>query len=309
MSLSRPQKIIVIAGLTASGKSELAVKIAKKYNGEIISTDSRQIYRGLDLGTGKVAGAWYRGIFMYKRVPHYCIDFVSPKKMFSVSEFKKCAATAIRDIANRGKIPILAGGTGFWIDAVVHNFTLPEVPPSHELRKQLTKKTPAELFNILARLDPKRSASIDPHNPRRLIRAIEIAHALGAIPLLKKKTPYDTLWLGIALPKEELRKKIDKRLLSRIKDGMIREAKKLHSKGVSWKRFYTLGLEYRFLADYLSQKCTKKQMIDESSAAIWRYAKRQKTWFKRNRDIHWVKNVKEAYPLLNAFAIPAKRHK
>src|SRR3989344_6085432 len=203
---SKLQKNIAIVGPTASGKSELAVKIAKRFNGEIISADSRQVYRGLDIGTGKVPNDFsnyprissnasrittsrirgkfdiIRGKFekyVYKGVPHYCIDFVSPKKVFTVADFKKCAEAAIKDITNRGKIPILCGGTGFYIDSVLYNLPIPNVPPNQKLRKQLSKKSAEELFKILKKMDPKRAKTIDPHNPRRLIRAIEIVKTTG----------------------------------------------------------------------------------------------------------------------------------
>jgi tRNA dimethylallyltransferase len=297
-------KIIIVVGPTASGKSELAVRMAKKFNGEIISADSRQVYRGLDIGTGKVPGKWRKlngkRRFIYKNIAHYCIDFVSPQKKFSAAEYKKCAARAIEDIANRGKTPIIAGGTGFYIDSVAYDLSIPEVAPSAKLRRQLEKKSAAELLTLLKKIDPERAETIDKKNPRRLIRAIEIAKALGRVPSLKKSSPYEILWLGMKPPPEILTKRIRKRLLSRMRQGMIKEARRLKKK-LGWKRFYEFGLEYRFLADYLRQKITKKEFKEKLETAIRQYAKRQMTWFKKNKKIRWIKDENTAANYANSF--------
>lgn len=289
----------MIVGPTASGKSNLAVKLAKKFSGEIISADSRQVYRGLDIGTGKVTGKWMRNdttkkrplvgwIFIYKNIPHYCIDFVSPKKIYTAVEYKKCAESAIADITARGKTPIIVGGTGFWIDTVIFNLRLPNAAPNKKLRRRLSSKKTYELFKILKKLDPKRAQNIDSKNPRRLIRAIEIALAPGEIPAVKKWPRYNALWLGVSLPKNELYKKIRTRLQKRVKSGMIKEATALRKSGVSWKRFYELGLEYKFLADFLKAKIDKNEFTELLNRAIRQYAKRQMTWFKKNKKIRWI---------------------
>ncbi len=150
--------LIVIVGPTASGKSNLGVALAKKYNGEIISADSRQIYRNLTIGTAKVKGVWKNGVYKSDEIAHYCIDFVSPKKMFSASDFKQCGAAAIADIARRSKTPIIVGGTGLWVDTLVYDMDLPHVPPNPLLRKKFEKKSPAELFLFLTKIDPRRAA-------------------------------------------------------------------------------------------------------------------------------------------------------
>src|SRR3989344_2641304 len=174
--------LIAILGPTASGKSELAVKLARNFKGEIVSADSRQIYKGLDVGTGKVDGRWRmadgkRQVFVYKGVPHYLIDFANPKKQFSVDDFRRKVNEAIADIVRRGKIPFLVGGTGFYIDAVARGIQYPNVPPNPKLRKHLAKKSATELFDILKKLEPARAKTIERQNPRRMIRAIEIARA------------------------------------------------------------------------------------------------------------------------------------
>lgn len=283
------QKIIVILGPTASGKSDLAVKLAKTFNGEVISADSRQVYRGLDIGTGKVTKKEMAGIH------HHLLDVASPKKNFDVVQWKEKADKAIRDIIKRGKLPIVCGGTGLYIKALVENITYPDVAPDWKLRAQLETKTTEQLFAILTKLDPARAQTIDPHNPRRLIRAIEIVKHTGtAVPEKKAKPIYDALLLGVTRSDAELKKRIHVRLLARIKKGMIAEVKKLHDQGVSWKRMNELGLEYRYLALYLQGKMTKQDMISELDTKIGQYAKRQMTWFKKTTRVRWVKTEQHA---------------
>ncbi len=280
--MNKKPKIIVILGQTATGKSDFAVQIAKKIDGEIISADSRQVYKGMDLGTGKITKKEMRG------VPHYLLDVTSPKKVFSVSDFKKLADKKIEDILARGKTPIICGGTGFYIDAVVDGVILPEVEPNEKLRSTLSKKSVEKLFEMLKKLDKSRAKSIDKNNKVRLIRAIEIAKALGKVPKVKSQSKYKVTKIGLTLPDEILKEKIKARLLARIKRGMLREIKKLHDSGVSWKRMEMLGLEYRYGAVYLQGKITKQEMIEKLNTEIWHYAKRQKTWFKRDKNITWL---------------------
>ena len=241
------KKLIVVLGPTASGKSGLAVKIAKRFNGEVISADSRQVYKRMDIGTGKITKKEMRGI------PHHLLDVASPKKIFTVTQYRKLAIRAIDKILKIGKLPILCGGTGFYIQAVVDGLVIPKVPPDWKLRKKLEKKSVEELYKILKKLDPKRASTIDKKNPRRLIRAIEIVKKTGKpIPALKiSPLPYPVLMLGVKKSSAELKKLIEKRLVKRLKQGMISEVKKLHNSGVSWKRLDDLGLEYRWLSRYL----------------------------------------------------------
>lgn len=282
-------KIIVVLGQTATGKSDLAVALAEKFNGEIISADSRQVYKGLDIGTGKITKKEMRSI------PHYLLDVANPKKVFSVSDFKKLADKKIANILKNKKIPIMVGGTGFYIQAIVENIILPEVEPDLALRKKLEKKSEIELFEMLKKLDPERALSIDSKNKVRLIRAIEIAKYLGKVPNVKDgPCQYNILQIGLKLPDQILKEKIEKRLEQRIKAGMINEAKKLHTKGLSWKRMNELGLEYRYLASYLQNNISKEEMINDLNKAIWQYAKRQWTWFKRDKNIKWFNPSKKS---------------
>lgn len=276
--------IVVILGQTATGKSAYAVELAKKINGEVISADSRQVYKGLDLGTGKITKKEMGGI------QHHLLDIANSKKQFNVATYQKLAQLAIAEIANSGKVPIVCGGTGLYIDAIIYGDTFPAVPPNKKLRAQLQKKTTGELFKSLQKKDPKRAETIDQHNKVRLVRALEIVECLGKVPTVKKRSIYDVEWIGLKVPEEILKQRIHKRLIDRIKKGMIKEAEVLHEKGLSWKRMRELGLEYKFLADHLTGKLTKEEMIEKLNSAIWQYAKRQMTWFKRNKEIKWINN-------------------
>lgn len=286
----------MVLGPTASGKSDLAVKLAKTFNGEVISADSRQVYRGLDIGTGKITKKEMAG------VPHHCLDIASPKKNFDVVQWKEKADKAVHDIIKRGKLPIVCGGTGLYIKALVENITYPDVAPDWKLRAKLEKKTTEQLFAMLKKLDPARAQTIDPHNPRRLIRAIEIVKHTGkAVPEKNAEPLYSALLLGVKKSDTELKKRIHARLRARMKKGMVAEAKKLHDNGVSWKRMNELGLEYRYLALHLQGKITKQEMIDELDTKIGQYAKRQMTWFRAMLGIAWIVSEKEAEKRVRGF--------
>ncbi len=283
------RKIITIIGQTSTGKSDFAVEIAKLINGEIISADSRQVYKGMNLGTGKITKKEMGGI------PHHLLDVISPRNIFSVNNFQKIANKKITEIINQGKIPIICGGTGFYIDSIVNGIAFPEVPPNKKLRKELVSKTTKELYEKLKTIDKNRAKTIDKNNPVRLIRAIEIAKALGKVPLQNKVNgKYDIMKIGLTLPPEILKEKIKNRLLARLKKGMLNEIKNLHKNGLSWKRMEALGLEYRYGALYLQQKISKTDMIEKIKTESWHYAKRQKTWFKRDPNIIWIDPTKKS---------------
>ncbi len=227
--------VIVVVGPTAVGKSEYAINLALQANGEIISADSRQIYKGLDVGSGKITKKEMRGI------PHHMLDVCSPKKVFSVHDFKKDAEKILEDI------------------------------------KKLQK------------LDPTRAKTIDKDNPVRLIRAIEIATALGKVPKIKKKVlPYKLVWMGLTAPRDVLRKKIATRTRSQLMQGMTEEVKKLQESGITWKRLYELGLEQRLCALYLQGKMPGQNLEQKLVEKVYQYAMRQLRWFKRNKEINWV---------------------
>lgn len=294
--MQRKPKILVIVGPTASGKSDLAVLLAKQFDGEVLSADSRQVYRGMNIGTGKVTKHEMGG------VPHHLLDVASPKKIYTASDFKEDGKQALEEIIQRKKLPIVCGGTGFYIAALIDDLLLPDVPPDLTLRKQLEKKTAAELFAVLKKLDSARAKSIDAKNPRRLVRAIEIARALGKVPTLKRKEHYDPLVIGIAVPQELLRERIHIRLKKRMRMGMVAEAKRLHESGLSWRRMEALGLEYRYLARYLQKKLTRTTMLVELEKEIYQYAKRQMTWFNKDKRVHWIpRDEDEAVRLVKQF--------
>lgn len=284
------QKLIVILGPTATGKSDLAVDLAlqlQKEKGrkcEIISADSRQVYKGLDIGSGKITKKEMRG------VAHHCLDIASPfsKHAFTMADFQKHATRAIEEIYSRGNIPILCGGTGFYIQSIVDGLILPDIKPDAKLRKKLESYSTEKLIGILQKLDPARLESIDKNNRVRLIRAIEIAEELGSVPKLKKVHKYNTLIFGLDGNDVVLKEKIYKRILSRIKKGMINEARKLHDNGLSYKKMRQFGLEYGLLADHLQGKLTREKFIERLNFDIWHYVKRQRAWFKRDKRIQWL---------------------
>ena len=289
MAKNSKPKIIVILGQTATGKSDFAVEVAKKINGKIISADSRQVYKGMDLGTGKVTKKEMEGI------PHFMLDIVSPKnKTFSVSQFQKMANKKIKEILDKKNIPIVCGGTGYYIDSLINSLPFPEVLPNKKLRRELETKDATELFGILKKIDKNRAKNIDAKNKVRLIRAIEIAQELGEVPKLKKtKKEFETIKIGLAFPDNELKRRIYERLIKRIEKGMIKEVEKLHESGVSWKKLESFGLEYRYVSFYLQKKMTKEEMIEKLFSAIWHFAKRQKTWWKKDKEIIWINPSKK----------------
>lgn len=287
-------KILVIVGPTASGKTSLSIRLAKKFDGEIISADSRQVYTGLDIGSGKVTKREMSGI------PHHMLDVANPKRQMSVVRYQALAYKAIDGILSRGKLPIIVGGTGHYVDAITKGLIIPEVKPNTKLRMQLSKLTNAQMFKRLELLDSTRAKSIDRHNPRRLVRAIEIATALGKVPELIAKPRYSPSVIGLKVESKKLKVKISQRLKQRMKMGMVKEVRDLHNKRkISWKRLEQLGLEYKYVALYLQNKITKQEMLDKIQLESEKYAKRQMTWFKRDKDIKWHNDgVKAVLPFL-----------
>lgn len=288
-------KILVICGPTATGKSILAVELAKLFNGEIISADSRQVYRGLDIGSAKITVDEMRGIH------HHLIDIADPREVFTVAEYKKLADAKITEIIARGKLPILCGGTGMYISAVVNNQKFPEVPPNPALRDELAKLSPEELFEKLKTLDPNRAQAIDSKNPRRLIRALEVASTPTAsfaerLPL--KEGDFSVLTIGLHLPKEELVERIKQRIDARI-PALFDEINNLHDQGISWERLDSFGLEYRYGAEYIQNKITLEQFKELLATKTWQFVKRQMTWFKANSEIHWLNPITDKQKILN----------
>ena len=294
MATPKP-KLLVICGPTAVGKSDIAVRIAEfvsqeKIGGfrgaEIISADSRQLYTGLDIGTGKITLTEMRGI------PHHLLDIAHPQDRFTAIQWKEQAEKAIAEIVARGNLPIICGGTGFYISTLIDDLGFPEVEADTEEQKKLEEMSVDDLFLELKKVDPNRSSTIDPRNKRRLARAIIIARALGSVPQITKpaEAPYDVCMIGLNLPAEELKARIHARLLQRLDTGMIQEAERVHSPNglnLSYERMEELGLEYRFLSYFLKKELTREELAERLSQKIWQYAKRQMVWFKRDARISW----------------------
>ncbi len=320
------KKIVVVLGTTASGKTSMAVKLANKFNGEIISADSRQVYRGMDIGTGKdlkeykikskVKGPAVTKALAGKQkskvvnVPYHLIDIISPKTEFNLAKYQKLAYKAIDDILARGKTPIIVGGTGLYIQAIVDEYKLSSAKPDKKLREKLEKMTVDKLFLKLKKLNSKKAKSLnesDRKNKRRLIRYIEqtrIATNKDTNSHKPKQSfkQFDFLLLGLTYSRDVLQKRIYKRLIERLeKENMIGEVKRLRKGEVSWKRLEEFGLEYKYISLYLRKKLTYEEMVEKLYIAIRQFSKRQMTWFKRDKRIKWVKNKTEAEKYIKKF--------
>ena len=283
MSKRKKPPVLAIVGPTASGKTSLSIELAQQFNGEVISADSRQVYRGMDLGTGKVTR------LEMKDVTHHLIDIANPTEVYTGADFKHDANVVLSDIVARKKLPIIAGGTFFYLELLRGTMSVAPVPPDPELRAVLETKSTAELQRQLAAMDITHSAVIDTSNRRRLIRAIEIINTLGVLPSVEPiPSPYDWLTIGIEVPADILAERTHRRILERLDQGMIEEVEVLHKQGVSWERLDSFGLEYRYIARYLQKTITKETMIEELSTKTRQFVKRQRTWLKRDKSIIWL---------------------
>lgn len=295
---TRP-KLIVILGPTASGKSDLAVKLAKKFNGEIVSADSRQVYKEMNIGTAKIAKKGMRGI------PHHLINIVKPDESFSLAEYKELAVKTIKKIQKKNKLPFLVGGTGLYIQAIVDNWNIPTVPFNEQIRKKLEKLTIQDLKKRLKKLDPDSFTFVDPKNKRRLIRALEVCLVTGKpfSQQRKKEQPiFDVLQIGVKLDQEKLFAKIDKRIDKMIRVGLIKEVKRL-TKKYNPNLLPFSGIGYQEILSYLEGKITVDEARELMRIHIHQYARRQITWFKRDKRIKWVKSYRAAEKVLGLFTL------
>lgn len=307
----KKKKIIVILGMTASGKTGLGVKLAGEYNGEIVSADSRQVYKGMDVGTGKDLDEYYQKTDL-KRIPCHLIDIIEPNEEFSLAEFQKLAFKAIDNILDRGKLPIIVGGSGLYLQAIVDGYDLSHPGSDKAKRKELGVKTVDELFSELKKLNHSFANKLndsDSKNKRRLIRYLEMSGS-EINPGFKKKRSnekhFDALLIGLTWPKEVLHKRIYKRLIERLeKEDMIGEVDRLHENGVAWKRLEDFGLEYKFIAYYLQEKMDYEEMVENLYTAIKKFAKRQLTWLRRwekqGAKIHWIEDQKKVAKIIDNF--------
>jgi len=295
-------KVMVILGPTASGKTALAVTLARQFKGEIVSADSRQVYRGLDVGSGKV-------LKEYGDVPYHLIGVADSLAIFDLARYQKMAYEAIDDILKRGRLPIVCGGSGLYLQAVVDGYQLPATQPDAALRDDLTKKSLAQLQNLLAERNPSFFAKLnnsDKNNQRRLIRYCEILMSPDAKTLSADHSPYDFLLLGLAWPQEILAERITRRLRQRLdEEDLVEEVRCLEEGGVSWQRLESFGLEYKFIAQYLQEKIDYETMFKSLNTAIKKFASRQMTWFRRwtgqGREIVWLEDKNEALDRVEKF--------
>lgn len=275
-------KIIVVVGPTASGKTALSIALAKKFGGEVVSADSRQIYQELDIGTEKISPAEMDG------VPHHLLDIVSIDDKYSAKDFKHDATQAIADILSRGKVPIIAGGTFFYVDTLLGRINPPEVEPDYQLRAHLEDMSAETLHKSLEKLDPERAFNIDKHNKRRLVRALEIIHNLGKVPTSKPaECPYEVILIGIKTERKALRTRIRDRVAGAIERGLIAETETLLAAGASKDRLAEIGLEYGATIEFIDGKINEEELLKKLEEKNWQYAKRQLNWLKRDETIEW----------------------
>lgn len=289
------RKLLVICGQTGTGKTSLAINLAKKFGGELISADSRQVYKGLNIGTGKDLNEIKKS-----RVQVWGYDLVNPQKSFSVGNYIKFAQRTILNIHRRGRLPIIVGGTGLFVKGVIDGIPTAFIPQNPELRKNLEEKGVTELFEILAQLDPIKAGSLnvsDKSNPRRLIRAVEVATRKleGKGITFFKQPKYEVLEIGLFAPVSLLSQKIEKRVDKRVWDGVEGEIKKLISEGISWDNQSMTSLGYRQWREYFEGKKTRSKVISDWKKEELRYAKRQLTWFKKDKRINWFNTSNKGY--------------
>lgn len=290
-------KIIVILGPTASGKTGLSLDLAKKFNGEIVNADSRQVYKEMDIATAKPMPD------ELARVRHHLISVVNPDDEFTLAHYKKEAFEAIDDILSRNKLPIIVGGTGLYIWAIIDNLDIPAVSPDKNLRAKLEAMDISELAEMLKKADPDSAEKVDLKNKRRVIRAIEVAFSQDGLSIAKpKKFPpcYDVLQLGLRIDRDKLYQRINKRVDAQIGAGLVEETKKLAQK-YSWELPSMSGIGYKQLGHFLRGEIGEQEAIEMIKRDTRHYAKRQMTWFKRDKRIEWVDDAKEAEDLVRHF--------
>lgn len=317
-------KVIAVVGMTASGKSDLAIEIAQKFNGEIISVDSRQIYKKMDIGTNKEPGKMVKRkepvlemlpikdapvsvsdvlneYYEVQGTPHYMISVVNPDQLLTLSHFQVLADEIIDDIVKRGKLPILVGGTSLYTSAILENWQIPDAKPDPNLRRELEQLSDSELMMRLDQADRERTKKVDLKNRRRVIRAIEIAEQGKMIKSPRKLEPkYDALYLAPKIEREEVYKRIDDRVDKMVKKGLIEEVKKVGDK-YGYDTVAMTGHAYQQIGKYLQGEWHLDKAVEESKKVTRNYAKRQLTWWRKHGLVNWVKNKDEAFSLVREF--------
>lgn len=306
--MSALPKLIVLLGPTASGKTSWSLQIAKDIDAEIVSADSRQIYKKMDIGTAKAGGDWrwrnFKKTYVVDDVSHYLMDFLNPGKTFNVAEFRDQAVKHIKQIHKQGKVPMLVGGTGLYISSIIDNYEIPRVPPNKKLRSSLEEKTNDELVHLLKNLDPVSAKKLDVRNKRRLIRALEVTIFTGkpfSEQQVKRDPLFDTLILGIDVPRPILYDRIDHRVDEMMQEGLEKEVRALVRQKYSWELPSMQGIGYRQFRPYLEGKASLDEVVDLLKRDSRRFARRQMTWFRRNKNIVWVKTLKDAQKHITSF--------
>jgi len=299
MGISKRGKAIVIVGPTSSGKTELSLRLAKKFKGVIISADSRQLYKDMDIATAKTTHNQQQGI------PHYMIDILKPNENFNLSHYQNTVNNLLKSIAednlkrSQPVIPFIVGGTGLYVKAIVDGYQLPAVPPDFNLRIQLEQSSITDLADQLKQLDP--ATKVDLHNKRRIIRALEILQNRQGSPASLRPLNYDFLQIGISRPRPEIKQRIVEKIAEMYKNGLVKETKKLLAKGYDFTKPAFSAHGYRHIRDYLQHKITLHEALSRMQQDTQRYAKRQMTWFKKDSRIHWVDSPAAAEKLIIAF--------
>jgi tRNA dimethylallyltransferase len=315
--------LIAVVGPTASGKSDVAIALCKALGGEAVSADSRQVYRGLDIGSGKVEGALdpSRGRrvevlgdefevapYISEDVPHWLLDIAPPNRVVTAAQYQLLAYDVLADLGRRARVPVVVGGTGLYVHAVVDGLVMPEVPPDPALRERLETMSADALRDMLLGIDPEAGAVVDLANPRRMVRAIEVARSAGSVGGARGRVevPFRTLMLGIGIDRPTLLERIHRRLHARVEGGLIEEVEGLRNEGLSDARLEDLGLEYRWVGRYLRGVSARAEMLEELERAIARFARRQMTWFRKRGPVLWIETVEEAVARAREFVDATK---
>ena len=300
-------KVVVILGVTASGKTDLAIKLARKINGEIVSADSRQVYKEFDIGTAKPQGHWMTvgrtREFVSGGVVHYLVDTIDPKEDFTLASYQKSAIEKLKEISRRGRLPFLVGGTALYLKAVLENWNIPRVAANPALRSKLEHKKTEDLFGELKRQDPEAAAVTGAYNKRRIVRALEVIYQTGQKFSEQRKIGrpvFHVLKIGLKISRPELDQRIARRTDEMIKDGLLEEVRQLHKK-YPWDLAPMQSIDYQEFKDFFEGKKTITETIKTINAHHLAYARRQMTWFKKDKDINWITSQKEAAEKIENF--------
>ncbi|MBR0277651.1 MAG: tRNA (adenosine(37)-N6)-dimethylallyltransferase MiaA [Clostridia bacterium] len=295
--------LIVITGPTASGKTEVSIKLAQAVGGEIVNADSMQVYKYMDIGTAKPTKE------ERKNIPHHLIDIIMPDENFSVAKYCEYAKQAIDDIHSRGKIPIMVGGTGLYVDSVVNNIQFTHIKPDIGYRQELEEKANTlgnkYLYSLLCEKDPQSAEKINAEDKKRIIRALEVYHSTGKTitwhneQSISVPSPYNSILFAIDTDRAELYEKINRRVEVMFENGLAEEVKKLLDMGVNEEATSMQAIGYKETVEFLNGKTTMEQTVEKIKQSSRRYAKRQLTWFRRNDKIHWIK--KDADEIIKAY--------